>query len=727
MKLLLSLLLLGGEGLYAQSQTKSAPDCTLSFSFTSATSTVALNNVPQIASSASTGGCVYWSVKADTFNTGLGTIVFQSNPTSTTSGAAAPTSGWATFTPISGYTSLGTNPTSTFPSDYETAGYAPWLRVTCSAYTSGTIRGSIMGWRKLSASASGGGGSTVPGGNPGDIQFNNSGAFGGELLVPIAHGGSGTATPSLVAGTGITITGSWPNQTVNATGGAGATATNHQYYAVGASGNGGPVQTMNSNGTIQQTGTTGPSGSAGQISLMELVSGGTKQVIALTRLPSNWNGAALTFTVDAFLPTGGTGTAKLTPYSSCDLSNGGVFTPTWTAGTAVSVPFPGGSSPAVVFTLTIPITGCSANGLLYAAFVRTTDTFSDSVFIVGGDLATGVNVSGGGGGFNPTTQTDVTGSRSLGTVFHNTTAFPMWVDVITNTGSTNLDGQTDSANPPTTFVASTAPAGAGNVTIGFIVLPGNFYKVTGDGALAVWIEWTGGNAGPTISSGTFAALPAAGTSGNMYLFTDSSYNFARDNGVTWDMFWGGRKLVPPTGFAWQHQTTATLDATHGGELLLSAVGAGGASLAGRFIAYPTPPFTRTLAVMVTPLAVNGGVQPTNASGGLYISDGTAVETLSVYGLSSMQMQFGPSMTNITTNLIPFPYYTGLLSPTVYFRMDDSVTAMGMRTFFFSWDGTNYTQVLQESNTANLTPTRIGYYTNAFEAGTQTKVWALGWQ
>jgi hypothetical protein len=32
----------------------------------------------------------------------------------------------------------------------------------------------------------------------------------------VAQGGSGTATPSLVQGTNITISGSWPNQTINA-------------------------------------------------------------------------------------------------------------------------------------------------------------------------------------------------------------------------------------------------------------------------------------------------------------------------------------------------------------------------------------------------------------------------------------------------------------------------------------------------------------------------------
>jgi hypothetical protein len=38
-------------------------------------------------------------------------------------------------------------------------------------------------------------------------------------VVAVANGGTGTATPGLVAGTNITVSGSWPNQTVNAAGG----------------------------------------------------------------------------------------------------------------------------------------------------------------------------------------------------------------------------------------------------------------------------------------------------------------------------------------------------------------------------------------------------------------------------------------------------------------------------------------------------------------------------
>ena len=38
--------------------------------------------------------------------------------------------------------------------------------------------------------------------------------------LPVANGGTGTATPAIVAGTNVTVSGSWPNQTINAAGAA---------------------------------------------------------------------------------------------------------------------------------------------------------------------------------------------------------------------------------------------------------------------------------------------------------------------------------------------------------------------------------------------------------------------------------------------------------------------------------------------------------------------------
>ena len=58
------------------------------------------------------------------------------------------------------------------------------------------------------------------------LNQNTTGTAAGlSTILAVASGGTGTATPALVAGTNITITGTWPNQTVNAAGGGGGTVT----------------------------------------------------------------------------------------------------------------------------------------------------------------------------------------------------------------------------------------------------------------------------------------------------------------------------------------------------------------------------------------------------------------------------------------------------------------------------------------------------------------------
>ena len=68
-------------------------------------------------------------------------------------------------------------------------------------------------------------------------------------IVALANGGTGTATPSLVAGTNITVTGTFPNQTITASGAAGAVTqivagTNVTISPAGGTG----VVTINSTG-----------------------------------------------------------------------------------------------------------------------------------------------------------------------------------------------------------------------------------------------------------------------------------------------------------------------------------------------------------------------------------------------------------------------------------------------------------------------------------------------
>jgi len=70
-------------------------------------------------------------------------------------------------------------------------------------------------------------------------------------ILPIANGGSGTATPAIVAGTNITVSGTWPNQTINAT--AGGTGTVTSVSVVSANGFAGTVATATTTPAITLT------------------------------------------------------------------------------------------------------------------------------------------------------------------------------------------------------------------------------------------------------------------------------------------------------------------------------------------------------------------------------------------------------------------------------------------------------------------------------------------
>ena len=68
-------------------------------------------------------------------------------------------------------------------------------------------------------------------------------------VLPVVNGGNGTSSPSLVAGTNVTISGSWPNQTINATGGGGS-GTVTDVSVVSANGLAGTVATSTSTPAI---------------------------------------------------------------------------------------------------------------------------------------------------------------------------------------------------------------------------------------------------------------------------------------------------------------------------------------------------------------------------------------------------------------------------------------------------------------------------------------------
>jgi hypothetical protein len=94
------------------------------------------------------------------------------------------------------------------------------------------------------------------------------------------------------------------------------------------------------------------------------------------------------------------------------------------------------------------------------------------------------------------TQSVVTGSRSAGTSYQNTTGRPMFVSVSLNSSSLSTAGifaYTDASSNPTTLVTSvTTTFQFADYHITFWVLPGNYYKLTltaGTPNLTTWVEW----------------------------------------------------------------------------------------------------------------------------------------------------------------------------------------------------------------------------------------------
>jgi hypothetical protein len=168
---------------------------------------------------------------AITDETGSGALVFATSPTLVTPILGTPTSGTltnATGLPIStGVSGLGTG-VATFLATPSSANLI-------SAVTDETGTGSLVFATSPTLV-------TPALGTPtSGVATNLTGlplTTGVTGLLPVANGGTATATPSIVAGTNVTVTGTWPNQTIAASSGGtpGGSTTQVQYNNAGAFG-----------------------------------------------------------------------------------------------------------------------------------------------------------------------------------------------------------------------------------------------------------------------------------------------------------------------------------------------------------------------------------------------------------------------------------------------------------------------------------------------------------
>jgi hypothetical protein len=247
-----------------------------------------------------------------------------------------------------------------------------------------TLAGGVPTW-----AASSGGVSSFSAGTTGLTPSSvSTGAIVLGGILAVANGGSGTATPAIVAGTNITVSGSWPNQTINSASGLGTVTSVAATVPSFLSVTGSPIT---SSGTlaISLSGTALPvaNGGTGQTTYTDgelLIGNTTGNTLAKTTLTA---GTGVTI-------TNGSGTITIAATGT-----GGTVTSvaqTFTGG-IVSV---AGSPITTSGTLALTVAGTSG-GIPYFS---STSTWATSAL-----LAANALMIGGGAGVAPSTTTTGTG------------------------------------------------------------------------------------------------------------------------------------------------------------------------------------------------------------------------------------------------------------------------------------------------------------------------------
>jgi len=350
-----------------------------------------------------------------------------------------------------------------------------------------------------------------------DASFSATGAAAWDAthsfagILDVANGGTGTATPSLVAGTNVTVTGTWPNQTIAASGGGSGTVTS--VSVVSANGFAGTV--ANATTTPAVTLSTSITGVLkGNGTAISAASAGTDYQAPITLTTTGTSGAATFVSNTLNIPQysgGGSGTvtsvAATVPsflsVTGSPITTSGTLAISY-SGTALPIAN-GGTGQTTAAAAITALTGTQTSGY----YLRSDGTNATLSAIQVADVPTlNQNTTG--------TAANVTGTVAVANGGTGTTT-PALV------AGTNV---TITGTWPNQTIAASGGGGSGTVTSVAATVPA-FLSITGSpittsGTLAIAYSGTAlpianGGTGQTTASAGFNALSPITTTGDLIL------------------------------------------------------------------------------------------------------------------------------------------------------------------------------------------------------------------
>lgn len=230
------------------------------------------------------------------------------------------------------------------------------------------------------------------------------------------------------------------------------------------------------------------------------------------------------------------------------------------------------------------------------------------------------------------------------------------------------------------------------------------FQFSADGA--AYANFGGG--GNTTAQGTFAARPAAGTAGNLYLSTDG-FVLSRDTGAAYSQ-WGPFFNFTPVinaDYTWVNQGGATVTDAGGGVILRAPTNAGNSA---RIRKKAVPGATYTITIGFIPTLITSTGTGFNAGFAWRQSSDGKLSTIALVYASNrwfFTVSKWDDATTFNSNYVVFPDIM-LQGPMIWLRAQDDGAN---RIASVSFDGQNFIQIHSIANNDFLTANEVGFYTD----------------